>query len=673
MIYFGVDYYPEQWPEERWPVDIRLMAEAGFNVVRLAEFAWARIEPERGKFNFAWLDRAIALFHSHGIQVVLGTPTASPPPWLMQTDPALFRLRQDGVRLTYGNRREYCPNQPAYHDFTRKVVGAMAEHYASHPAVIGWQIDNEFGEGCYCPLCAQRFQDWLHCRYETLINLNRNWGTAFWSHVYNDWSEIPLPLASGGSPNPGLALDFERFVTDTYVAYQRLQVELLRRICPGQFITHNMMGFDFDRLDCFQLARDLDLISWDNYPRSQWSMESPLEPSRAALSHAAMRGLKERNFWVIEQQAGQGGWEMLSLVPRPGELRLWAYQSIAHGADGIVFFRWRTARYGAEQFWHGLLDYDARAGRRYQEIKQMGNEIQNAASYLDGSTVKSPVAMVLSYDSRFSFRIQPNNPHFRYDEHFHAVYRSFYRRHVSADVISPEADLSAYKIVILPAMHLISPGFVEKLTVYVRSGGIVLVTQRSGVKDECNAVFERRLPGPLVELCGIEVEECDSLGSTMRNHLVMSPPDFGEVRPEVGIFCEILKPVVARVLATYADDFYTGRPAVTANRVGEGQAIYVGTVGDAQLYDSLADWLIWAAGLQPILDAPADLEVTERWHGDQRILFILNHTEQTQSMELTGCFHNILGGPSPLTGTVAVEPRQVLVLQANPEQVRAWC
>src|SRR5215212_6049719 len=350
MFTFGVDYYPEHWPEARWSVDAQLMAEAGFNTVRLAEFAWSRLEPQPGVFDFAWLVRAI-----------LGTPTASPPPWLMQAQPDLFRVDEQGRRLTFGNRREYCPSHPLYHDCTRAIVTVMAEHYAPHPHVVGWQIDNEFGDRCYCPVCRDAFQHWLRRRYETLDALNGAWGTIFWSHVYTDWSQIPVPVATGGSPNPGLALDFARFASDTYVAYQQLQIDLLRSRTSGQFITHNLMGFGYDKINYYDLARELDLVTWDNYPRTQWSLAADVDPSGPALAAATMYGLKQQPFWVMEQQAGPGGWELVSVMPRPGELRLWAYQQIAHGADGIIFFRWRTARHGAEQYWHGLLEHDGRA------------------------------------------------------------------------------------------------------------------------------------------------------------------------------------------------------------------------------------------------------------------------------------------------------------------------
>lgn len=663
MFYFGVDYYPEQWPEERWPVDARLMKEASFNVVRLAEFAWSRMEPGDGQFDFDWLDRAIDILHANGMKVVLGTPTASAPPWLMNKNPELYRVREDGQRVTFGNRREYCPNHPLYHEHTRRIVTKMAEHYADHPAVIGWQIDNEFGDRCYCPTCARSFQTWLRGRYEALEELNQKWGTTFWSHVYNDWSEIPLPLTTGGSPNPGLALDFYRFSSNSYVAYQQIQIDILRALCPNQFITHNLMGFTYDKLNYFDLARNLDFVTWDNYPRMQWTMERGVDPSLVALNLDTMRGLKSKNIWIMEQQAGQGGWEMLSVSPRPGELRLWAYQAIAHGADAIVFFRWRTARFGTEQYWHGLLDHDATPGRRYQEIKRMGAEIKEIGSKILSAQKKSQVAMLLSYDSRFAFQIQPNNPRFQYPEHFHQMYRAFYQRQASVDVVAPQADLSAYKLVIAPALHLVTDEIADNLKQYVQAGGTLVVSQRTGVKDETNAVVNQRLPGLLAEMCGVEVEEYDSFSSHMQNEIEFTGSELAETAcVNVGILCDILKPTSATVLARYRYEYYAGKPAITINQFGAGHVVYIGALGDGQLYDVLAKWLLDATGIQNTFITPPGVEISQRTQGNKTLYFVLNHKDTPQTIHLENHFTNLLN-KQPFEGDMKLQPFDVLILE----------
>ncbi len=669
MFYFGVDYYPEHWPEERWPVDAGLMARAGINLVRLAEFAWSRMEPREGEVEFDWLDRAISILASHDIRVVLGTPTASPPPWLMSQHPDAFRVDSDGRRVTFGNRREYCPNSPAYHDHSRRIVSLMARHYADHPSVIGWQVDNEFGDRCYCPVCARAFQDWLQRRYRTLDEVNEQWGTVFWSHEYSDWAQVPVPAGTGGSPNPGLALDFHRFMSDSYVAYQQLQVELLRQECPRHLVTHNLMGFGYDLIDYFDLAHPLDVVAWDNYQRTQWAMDAEVDPTGGALGADTMRGLKGQNFWVMEQQAGSGGWEVVSVPPRPGELRLWAYQAIAHGADAIVFFRWRTARFGTEQYWHGLLDHDGHTSRRYEEIKRMGTEIAKVGSQIQGSTIRPAVAMILSYDSRFAFQVQQTNPQFSYPEHLQQVYQAFHRRHIPVDIVAPTADLSGYRLVLAPALHVVSTAAAENLKHYVEAGGVLLVTPLSGMKNEANATVDARFPGLLAELCGVEVEEYDSLGPGMHNALQFTVPRLAARSPlPATIWCDVLEPKGAKIVATYCDDYYAGKPAITLNRWGKGQVVYVGVLGDGRVYDELAGWFCDLAAVRPLLDAREGIEVTERWQGDRRLLFVLNHTGSEQPVALDGRYLDLFDGSRVREGSVSLMPRDVLILaQAGPD------
>jgi beta-galactosidase len=425
------------------------------------------------------------------------------------------------------------------------------------------------------------------------------------------------------------------------------------------------MGFGYDRLNYFDLARNLDFVAWDNYPRMQWTMEKGVEPSSYALSLDTMRGLKSKNIWVMEQQAGPGGWEMLSVTPRPGELRLWAYQSIAHGADAIVFFRWRTARFGTEQYWHGLLDHDSFPSRRYEEIKRMGAEINEVGDEILGSQVNSPVAMMLSYDSRFAFQIQPNNPRFSYPEHFHEIYRAFYQQHVSIDIIAPNADLSSYKLIIAPALHLVTDATAENLKRYIQAGGTLVVTQRTGVKDESNMVVNQRLPGLLAEVCGVEVEDYDSLSSHMQNSLEFTIPELTDAAyTTVGVLCDILKPTSATVVARYTQDYYAGKPAITLNRFGAGRAMYIGTVGDAPLYNLLAKWLLDTTGLQDSFATPHGVEATQRMQGDKYLRFILNHNDTPQTIHLESPCINLLNRKQ-LHGDVQVDPFDVLILASS--------
>jgi beta-galactosidase len=668
MFRFGVDYYPEHWPQERWQADAHLMQAAGMNVARLAEFAWSRLEPRPDTFDFGWLDAAIETLNHYGIQVVLGTPTASPPPWVMEMLPDAFIVDASGVRRTFGNRREYCPTHAGYRARGRKVVQAMAHHYAVHPGVIGWQTDNEFGDYCYCELCRTAFHHWLIGRYGTLDALNAAWGTIFWSHVYTDWAQIPTAAATGGVPNPGLALDYSRFMSDTYVEFQREHIAILRAANSQQFITHNFMGFGYSKLDYFDLAQELDLVSWDNYPRLAWRMHSTVEPAPLALSHDAMRGLKGKNFWVMEEQSGAGGWTLVGMTPRPGEIRLWTWQAVAHGADGMVYFRWRTARHGTEQYWHGILDHDARPRRRYYEVQAVGQELAAVGERILDSECRNEVAILSNYACRWALQIQPNNealagPGAAPDMVYPAIVRSYYTAlhatNTGVDVVSFDADLSRYRLVIAPALYVLPQETAAALTQFVKAGGVLITTARSGVKDVANAVVDAPLPGLLAELCGVEVDEYDSLPAGESVPVLFE--GLGAAHPS-GSWCDVLAPLTAGVLAQYDGGFYKGRAAITENRHGKGRAIYVGTLAAPELERAVIIHALEAAGVTPGLDTPDGVEAVVRWKNGDRTLFLLNHADEPRIVALPFIALDLLNGRH-VEGSVTLSPKDVVLLR----------
>lgn len=503
-------------------------------------------------------------------------------------------------------------------------------------------------------------------KYGTLDNLNQKWGTIFWSHTYSDWTQIPAPLtiALPNTPvhNPGLALDYRRFMSDTYCAFQKLQIDILRQHCPNHFITHNLMGFGYSQLNYVDLAADLDHVSWDIYPRHQWDMSADVDPARAALSCDAMRGLKKQNYWVMEQQSGGGGWDMLAVTPKPGELRLWTYQTIAHGADAILYFRWRTARFGTEQNWHGILDQHGIPGRRYAETSQVGQELKKIGALLAGSQVKPQVAIMQSYDSRFAFQGQPNHPNFSYENHITDIYRGFHRHNIPVDVISEKDTLSGYKLVIVPAMYILTEQTAANLEKISADGSTVVFTVRTGVKDEFNAVVDMKLPGLIANLCGIEVDETISMPSEQGNQIQFDLPELNAAFP-TSTLADVLEPKGAQVIARHMQDFYAGKPAATLNQFGKGKVIYLGALGDGAYYETVTRWVSTLAGISPLLETPTGVEVVERWQDEQRILFALNHTESIQSIQFSGTFTNLLDGMS-YTGTVSLDPHGVMVLEA---------
>ena len=373
-IHFGVDYYPEHWPRERWETDARLMKEMGVQVVRMAEFSWFKMEPAEGEFDFEWLEDAVALLDSYGIKTVLGTPTAAPPAWIIQKNPEIQPIDREGRRRHFGGRHHDCQSNAVYRAHISRFVTAYAKRFADNPGVIGWQIDNELGNShgdlCMCDSCKRQFQAWLHKKYGTIEALNDAWGTAFWSQGYNHFEQIGTPLLTAVGENPSAMLDWKCFCSDLIVDFAAHQARILREICPNHFITHNFMCFD-NKVNYYDLAGLLDFVSNDIYPAGHWQKQPHQPDSELAACHDVIRGYKKKPFWMMEQQSGMAGWEIMGRALEPGQMSAWAMQSVAHGADAVVFFRWRTCAMGTEQYWHGILGHSGNPGRTYHEAKRL--------------------------------------------------------------------------------------------------------------------------------------------------------------------------------------------------------------------------------------------------------------------------------------------------------------
>jgi beta-galactosidase len=638
-IRLGVAYYPEQSPRQRWALDAQLMADAGLSLVRMGEFGWAQLEPEPGRFEFAWLEEAIDLFAGHGLEVVLGTPTATPPIWLVREHPDILPVGPDQHRVGFGNRRHYCPNAPAFLEATDRIVTALGEHFGRDPRVCAWQIDNELGGRCYCDHCRVAFQLWLMRKYERIESLNESWGTAFWSQRYDAWSDVGLPDSdpvpadgfSRRAPNPGLALDFRRFVSDSYLRYLRRQRELLRSLIrPEQRITHNLMGFSFAEIDYAALSDELDFVSWDNYPS--------LDPSGSwtvpALSADAMRGLKRQRVWVMEQQVGPLGWEYVR-TPRRGQMRLHAYQAVGHGAEALVFFRWQTARFGTEQHWFGVLDADGSAGRRYRELGGLAEELQRL-DILERAEPEAHVALLHDYDSRFALQVQPANAALGHDAAVHGWYAALRRLGLGVDVVPTRSDLSRYRILVVPSMPVVDELVAAQLTAYVESGGTLIVGPRAGVRDRSGAVPDRRAPAWLDRLLGIEVTD------------IASSDEVVEVQGLIGGafrgWFEELAILEGTALASYVSGDFAGAAAISEHQHGSGTAAYVGGVGDDALLESLFRTLCGRLDL-PLFELPPDVELIPLRCRDDQLFFVLNHGDREQRIALSdGNWRDLIGG-----------------------------
>ena len=624
---FGVDYYPEHWDRTEWEHQADLMKEGGFNTVRMGEFAWKLFEPQEGIYDFSLLDDAIGILEKRGIQVILGTPTAAPPKWLVNKYDVLLRDRY-GRKRSWGSRREYCANSADYQRLSEKIVRKMAEHYRDNKNVIGWQIDNEFGchgsTRCYCENCRKQFGEWLREKYGTIDNLNKTWGTVFWGLDFDSFEDLILPgynacegeTHANPAHNPSLELEYRRFASESWVKYQNMQIDWLREYTDKP-ITHNMMGHASD-INLYRLGEKLDYVSWDNYPRDQWGCP---DVPWVAMAHEIMYGIKNKNFVVMEEQAGPCGWEKMGETPRPGQLRLWTYQAVAHGAEGIVYFRFRTALFGMEQYWHGVLDHDGVPRRRFFELQQTGRELQALGEEVTAGKKKQDVMIYRSFDSLWSHEIKPHRNGFNYEVQLYNYYKANLRLGITPAVSC--RNLKDYKVVYFPVHNVLSDKEAEEIRAYVEQGGVAVFTFRSGLRDEFNNVRPVAVPGVFAELAGIEVEEFD----TVRREV----PVIGVVSGFANLWCDIVEPKEATVLSNYAAEHYAGRTAITGNRYGKGTVYYVGCDLDEEGMKQLVQWISKEHGIT-MYDLPEGVERIEKGGA----VYLLNHNETPVTMNMKG-------------------------------------
>jgi beta-galactosidase len=660
-MYIGVDYYPEHWPEERWEYDIKLMKQADFNIVRLAEFSWVLLEPQESMFDFTWLDKVIQLFDKYKIKVILGTPTAVMPAWLAQKYPETLAMKPDGTRIIWGGRKNNCFSSGTYRLLSDRITRAMTKHYVSNPAVIGWQTDNEFGDtDCRCHSCLAEFQDWLKNKYKSLDHLNQAWGTHFWGLTVQTWGEITIPDSRSGKwaiSNPSASLDWDRFASWLNVRFQADQVSIIREICPAHFVTHNFMGL-YSGLNYYDLAKDLDFVSWDNYPVfSNWNQ--PGINYDASFAADVMRGLKQQNFWIMEQTAGPLGWETFSRNPRPGEIRNICFQQLAHGADGQIWFRWRTCTAGREQYWHGLLGHDGKPLRRYEEAKQTASDYRKIEKYLQGTTVKSKVAIIYDYESMWALSYQPGYIENSFQDTVRRYYKAFFRAGINVDMISPSADISKYKLVLAPDLFILPDHLAKKVDSFVKKGGIFVTDCRFGVKDENNLCHERTLPGLLSGALGIQIEEYESLSNVEYplkiNNLFSGPFT-------ASLYTDWIKSDGAEILANYDEWHMHSFAAVTRNQYGKGIGWYVGTiVKEPSFYDQLITFLLNDAGIKPIIKPPIGIEVSIREGDGKKLLFIINHTEKKQTVSIPKGKNELIG-QSKTNDTIEIDRLGVAII-----------
>ena len=492
----GVCYYPEHWPEDIWAEDARRMAEAGLTWVRIGEFAWSLMEPEPGRYDFGWLDRAIDTLGAAGLKVVLGTPTATPPRWMLERHPDMLPVDADGRARKFGSRRHYCFSHKGYREECRRIATALGERYGKHPHVHAWQIDNEYA--ChnttlsYSDAARAGFRDWLAQRYQSPDALNRAWGNVFWSMTYDSFDQIDLPNLTVTEPNPSHILDFNRYSSDQVAAFNKVQVDVLRKLTTHPLI-HNFMCRELS-FDHYKLGADLDIASWDSYPigylsdRLQATDEDKArylrqgDPDNQAFHHDLYRGVGRGRWWVMEQQPGPVNWAPWNPAPLPGMARLWAWEAIAHGAEAVCYFRWRQAPFAQEQHHAGLLRPDSVAAPALGEAATVAREIEELG---DMALTDAPVALLFDYTSHWVFDAQPQGEDFTYFGLVLDTYRALRRAGLSVDVLPVDALLDGYRMVLAPGLAIMDEALKTRLAA---SDALCIVGPRSGAKTVTAAI-----------------------------------------------------------------------------------------------------------------------------------------------------------------------------------------
>jgi beta-galactosidase len=613
------------------------------------------------------------LMGKFGIKVVLGTPTAAPPIWLARKHPEILPVDERGLTKREGTRRAVCLASDVFWDYSKRIVEAMAKALGRHPALIAWQIDSGIGghqsEWSFNEDTRSEWQLWLKAKYETIERLNRYWGTRHWSQLVNDWSEAPMPMYAPTVHNPALVKDWMRFCSDTIVQFIKMQADVLHELTPHCPVTTTLRALQ-RRFDHFDLAEVVDFVSIES------NAAIKAKSSELACEIDILRSLKKSDirtpdddvgFWVIEQKSGQVNWQDVNSLVRPGVVRMFTYQLISRGACGVLFYRWRQPRIGTEKFYGAVLPHHIRKDNRiYKEIAQLGDEMKLLAPAIKGTRVVAEACILYSHDNDWTLQ-QPMQPNkfFNLREHIQLFYNALHDRNILVDFARPTEDLSKYKIVFAPSLHLMAGGEADRLKLYVQNGGILVATFNTGLVDEHHIAPDNGYPHDLTDLFGLEVLEFDPLPPGEENHLTFRGAFPTSHMHPARLWCDIIEPHDCQVLANYAKDFYAGRPAMTMNTFGLGKAIYIGTMSHQHFYYDLIVWLRQLCNLHPLLKVPDTVEVSMREKADTKVYFLLNHQNSPVRIQFYKPMHDYLTGHT-FSGNYDLPPHGVLVLDEHP-------
>ncbi len=651
----GAAWYPEQWPESRWDADLSLMEAAHIHLVRVAEFAWSTMEPSEGNFQWTWLDHAIAAAARHHIVVVLGTPTPTPPAWMTRKYPEILRVEQDGRVDEHGNRQQFSFANPHYRELTRDIARRMAERYGKNPNVVGWQIDNELSAVSFDKDARAQWHAWLQKKYGSTDALNKAWTTAYWSETYDTFDEVPM---HDRQENPGLLLDFKRFVTDTWASYTQNQIDVLRpNIDPRQFITTNTMGW-FDGFDAYKEHANLDIAAWDDYvPYDVFDWAD-----NAAI-HDLTRGYKQKNFWVMETEPAFVNWRQTNNALNKGQVREMAWQAVGHGADAVEYWQWRSDLNGQEEYHGVLVGANGEPVPVYKEVQQIGEEFEQAGKALAGTEPVASVALINDFDSRWAINFQRHSRDFDPVAEMVGFYRPLREQSQGVDIVSAGAPLEKYKLVVAPGLNVLPDSTAQHLMDYVRGGGNLLLGPRSGMKGRDNGLDIHEQPGALAELLGAHVTQFYALAQPVPVHGIEQGSELGG--GPAGIWAEslaITSPETRKLLAYGpSNGWLDEQPAAVTRKVGKGSITYVGTWLDDATLAKLTGLLLRRSGVTPLVPGvPAGVEVCVRSGKGRSVVILINHTTAPLSVTIPQGSRPLLGSGAgavqlPAYGVTAYE------------------
>lgn len=628
-ILFGGDYNPNQWPKEIWEEDIRIFKKASINSATVNVFSWAKIQPSENCYDFEELDQIIEKLSTEGFDIVLATSTAALPAWMFKKYPEVARTDYDGRHHKFGQRHNACPNSLVYQKYAERLATKLAERYGENPQVTCWHINNEYGGECYCDNCEKAFRVWLKDKYHTIEALNKAWNMEFWGHTVYEWDEIVLPNAlSEGigydkTAFAGISIDYRRFNSDSLLKNYMMERDAIRKIDPTTPITTNLMG-TFKGLDYFKWAKEMDLVSWDNYPsyNTPWSL--------VAMTHDLMRGLKQQPFMLMEQTPSQQNWQPYNSLKKPGQMRAQSYQTIAHGADTIQYFQLRRSIGACEKFHGAVIEHVGHEDTRvFRETAALGAELAQLSDII-GTQTQAQVAVIFDWDNYWALEYTSGpTVDLKYVEQIHRYYRYFYEQNIAVDLVPVDADLSKYKLVAAPVLYMIKEGMQERLTDFVMQGGALLTTYMSGIVDQSDNVHLGGYPGPLRELAGIWVEEIDALAPEQSNGVSLVNE---ELTGTSNLVSDLIHLENAEALAHYTSNFYAGMPAVTKNTFGDGTVYYFGGQLEDQLQDQLFKTIVEETGITPVIEEATKLEIACRENAEAKFFVIINFHEEAQPL-----------------------------------------